>query len=208
MVGDVRVCFVGDSLVAGVGDRQCLGWAGRLAGRAAMAGVPLTYYNLGVRRQTSSDIAARWESECAQRLTADVDARVVFSFGINDTHWENDAVRVPPEESAANLRRLLRRSTELGWTVLVVAPPPGIDDEHNHRTMELDERFTAICDEEQIPYLRIHQPLRNNDIWMRELREGDGYHPDAPGYEQIASLIGPHWLRWLSEPHTGLPVVR
>ncbi|WP_227979094.1 GDSL-type esterase/lipase family protein [Nocardia spumae] len=207
MVGDVRVCFVGDSLVAGVGDRGCLGWAGRLAGRAAAAGVPLTYYNLGVRRQTSSDIAARWEAECAQRLTAGTDARVVFSFGINDTLWENGAVRVPVEESAANLRRLLRRSAELGWTVLVVAPPPCADAEHNSRTVELDDRFTEICDRERVSYLRIHQPLRHNDIWMRELRAGDGYHPDAPGYEQIASLIGPHWLRWLSEPGTRLPVV-
>lgn len=32
---DVRVCFVGDSFVAGVGDAQHLGWAGRLQ-RTAM----------------------------------------------------------------------------------------------------------------------------------------------------------------------------
>ncbi len=207
MVRDVRVCFVGDSLVAGLGDPQCLGWAGRLAGRATAAGIPLTYYNLGVRRQTSSDIAARWEAECGQRLSGEVDARVVFSFGVNDTLWENGAIRVPADESAANLRRMLRRCAELDWTVLMIAPPPCIDDEQNTRTVELDDRFTEMCSGEQVQYLRVHQPLRHNDIWMRELRVGDGYHPGAPGYEQLAAMIGPHWLQWLTEPRTRLPTV-
>ena len=31
-VRDLRVCFVGDSYVAGVGDTAGLGWVGRLAG--------------------------------------------------------------------------------------------------------------------------------------------------------------------------------
>lgn len=205
------MCFVGDSLVAGVGDRHCLGWAGRLAGRAAAAGVPLTYYNLGVRRQTSSDIAARWEAECGPRLAlaeaVECDARVVFSFGVNDTVCENGRMRVPAEESAANLRRLLRRSAELGWHVLVVAPPPNTDTEHNARIAGLDEAFTEIAAQESVPYLRVHQPLLQNDIWMREVSAGDGYHPAAPAYEQFASIIAPHWLRWLSEPRTTLPVV-
>lgn len=207
MVRDVRVCFVGDSLVAGLGDPQCLGWAGRLAGRAVAAGLPLSYYNLGVRRQTSSDIAARWESECAQRLPAGIDARVVFSFGVNDTVWEGDGVWVPADESAANLRRVLRRCAELGWKALVVAPPPNIDDEHNARITELDDRFTEICGREQVPYLRVHQPLRQNDTWMRELQAADGYHPGAAAYEQFAATIAPHWLQWLSEPRAVLPVV-
>lgn len=44
---DVRVCVLGDSFVAGVGDMSGLGWVGRLAGRAAEKSVALTGYHPG-----------------------------------------------------------------------------------------------------------------------------------------------------------------
>ncbi|MFI5778315.1 GDSL-type esterase/lipase family protein [Nocardia sp. NPDC051570] len=207
MSRDVRICFVGDSLVAGLGDRQCLGWPGRLAARAIGAGRPVTYYNLGVRAQTSADIAARWESECEQRLPEGIDARVVFSFGINDTLLDEGKVRVPTERSLADLTAILRRAKARRWETMVVAPPPVIDDEQNGRIEKLDAHFTEICEAEDIPYVRIHQPLRHSEIWMREMSAGDGYHPGAAGYEEFAALIVPLWLLWLSEPGSGLPVV-
>jgi len=199
---------VGDSLVAGVGDGQHLGWAGRLAVRASAAGRPLTYYNLGVRRQTSADIAARWEAECVQRLPADTDARVVFSFGVNDTAIEDGRIRVSERDSVANLIAMLERAAERGWAALVVAPPPNVDDEHNARTEALDAQFTEVCAAQDIPYVRVHQPLRQNATWMRACGEADGYHPGAAGYEEFAALIVPHWLLWLAEPGSALPVVR
>jgi acyl-CoA thioesterase I len=204
---DVRICFVWDSLVAGVGDGQCLGWTGRLAARADGAGQPLTYYNLGVRRQTSADVAARWERECEQRLPADTDARVVFSFGLNDTMIEDGRIRVVEQDSVANLTTMLRRAAERGWTALVVAPPPIIDDEHNLRTEKLDALFSEVSAAHGVPYVRVHQPLRQNATWMSAVGAGDGYHPGAAGYEEFAALIVPHWLLWLSEPGSALPVV-
>jgi len=208
VVRDVRICFVGDSLVAGVGDGQCLGWAGRLAVRAAGAGQPLTYYNLGVRRQTSADVAARWEAECAPRLSAETDARVVFSFGVNDAVVEDGRVRVPVPDSAANLTAILRRTAERGWTALVVAPPPNADDEHNRRIGELDASYSEVCAAQDVPYVRVHQPLLHNHTWMRAVRDADGYHPGAAGYEEFAALMVPYWLLWLAEPGSALPVVR
>ncbi|MBF6328885.1 GDSL-type esterase/lipase family protein [Nocardia transvalensis] len=207
MTRDVRICFVGDSLMAGLGDRQCLGWAGRLAARAIGAGRPVTYYNLGVRGQTSADIAARWEAECEQRLPEGIDARVVFSFGVNDTLLEDGRIRVPTEDSVSYLSTMLRRARARQWETLVVAPPPVGDDEHNGRIEKLDSHFTETCEAEDVPYVRIHQPLRHSDVWMRELSAGDGFHPSAAGYEEFASLIVPLWLLWLSEPGSGLPVV-
>jgi acyl-CoA thioesterase-1 len=56
---DIRICFIGDSYVHGTGDDDCLGWAGRLCAAARRAGHNVTYYNLGVRRETSADIACR-----------------------------------------------------------------------------------------------------------------------------------------------------
>jgi acyl-CoA thioesterase-1 len=60
---DLRICFIGDSFVAGVGDETALGWTGRLLARSAEAGRPATGYNLGIRRNTSTDIRARLRDE-------------------------------------------------------------------------------------------------------------------------------------------------
>ncbi|WP_319942954.1 DUF459 domain-containing protein [Nocardia aurantia] len=208
MTRDVRICFVGDSLVAGLGDKQCLGWAGRLAVRAIGAGQPLSYYNLGVRRQTSADIAARWENECAQRLPDGVDARVVFCFGVNDAMAENGRVRVEPEQSAEHLGEILRRARAREWPTLVIAPPPNADAEHTDRVEKLGEILGEVCDRADVPYIRVFEPLRHSTTWMREVTAGDGYHPSATGYEDFAALIVPHWLLWLAEPGPRLPIVR
>ena len=65
---DVRICFIGDSFTNGTGDETCLGWAGHLSTEAITDERTITYYNLGIRRNTSKDILQRWEQECAQRL--------------------------------------------------------------------------------------------------------------------------------------------
>jgi acyl-CoA thioesterase I len=82
--GDHRVCFVGDSFVQGTGDTAGGGWVRRVTAAAAGAGCDITAYNLGVRRDTSADIAARWQAECDARLRAECSPYLVFSFGAND----------------------------------------------------------------------------------------------------------------------------
>ncbi|HET6502949.1 MAG TPA: GDSL-type esterase/lipase family protein [Amycolatopsis sp.] len=93
---DLRVCFVGDSFVAGVGDPGHQGWVGRIAARTEHTGRPLTTYNLGVRRDTSANVLARWHVECAPRLPAGCAAMIVLSFGVNDTMLEDGRPRVAP----------------------------------------------------------------------------------------------------------------
>ncbi|MQY23981.1 hypothetical protein NRB20_71140 [Nocardia sp. RB20] len=176
--------------------------------RAAGAGQPLTSYNLGVRGQTSADVASRWERECEPRLSPESDARVVFSFGVNDMVLADGRPRVSAADSAANLTAILRRATERGWTSLVVAPPPNADAEHNRRIGELDAFYSEICAAQDVPYVRVHQPLLHNQTWMRAVNEADGYHPSAAGYEEFAALMVPYWLLWLAEPGSTLPVVR
>ncbi|MEV6334345.1 GDSL-type esterase/lipase family protein [Nocardia vinacea] len=198
MWNDLRVCFIGDSFVAGVGDPQCLGWVGRLAAQTYANGQPLTAYNLGVRMQTSTEILGRWQTECAPRFPDGSDARLVVSFGVNDTMFIDRLPRVAPEQSAANLSELLTQAAE--FPVLVVAPPPIDDAEQNARTAALDEYFAEICAAAAVPYVRVHQPLRDSAVWMREVRAGDGAHPGAAGYDELAALIHPHWREWLAWP--------
>jgi lysophospholipase L1-like esterase len=199
---DLRICFVGDSFIAGAGDPEHLGWVGRIAARSHLAGQSLTSYNLGVRRQTSRDILARWHAECAPRLPVGCDCRVVTSFGVNDTTYEDDVPRIQPEDSAAHLSALLNAIAAAGWDALVVGPPPVSDHQQNQRTARLNSAFSGICSSKVVAYVNVLEPLLASDTWMTEVHEGDGSHPGAGGYQALAELVWPHWLAWSQEPAT------
>jgi hypothetical protein len=62
-VTDQRLLFFGDSLVAGVGDPTGAGWVGRVVAASFTSGLGLTAYNLGIRGETSEQIASRWRVE-------------------------------------------------------------------------------------------------------------------------------------------------
>ncbi|WP_433079209.1 GDSL-type esterase/lipase family protein [Dactylosporangium sp. CA-052675] len=190
MSSDVRVCFLGDSFVAGVGDPQCLGWAGRLAALAHRRGTPLTAYNLGIRRDTSADVLARWRAECTPRLPAGCDARLVLSFGVNDT-----VQGLPAAGSTGRLRTLLTDAA--AWPRLVVGPPPVDDEPVNRALAALDESFAEACRDLRVPYVSTLPALVRDPVWMREVRAGDGAHPGAAGYEALTRLVAPAWVRWL-----------
>src|SRR5687767_2146287 len=125
---DIRICFVGDSFVNGTCDPDYLGWTGRVCLVARQSGYDLTSYNLGVRRDTSTDIASRWRDECLRRLPTSCDGRIVFSFGVNDTTVEHGATRVSTEQSLINTRKVLSTSVSL-YPTLMVGPPPIADAE-------------------------------------------------------------------------------
>jgi len=92
-IGDRRVLFFGDSFVAGVGDPTGLGWVGRVVAASHAAGAAMTAYNLGVRGETSVEVAVRWRAESRPRMVADAGYGVVFSFGVNPSAPRHRAVR-------------------------------------------------------------------------------------------------------------------
>jgi len=191
---DRRVCFVGDSFVAGVGDPEHRGWVGRIVAESHRDGRPVTAYNLGVRRDTSEDVRRRLPAETAARWVADCDNRLVISFGVNDTTEVDGAVRVAPERSVANLRGIAEYAAAQGVPLLVIGPPPVADRDQNDRIEALDERFS----EEAFPYVSVFGALHLERDWMRAVVLGDGAHPGAEGYNLLAELVLPAWEDWLS----------
>jgi acyl-CoA thioesterase I len=191
---DTRICFIGDSYVQGTGDPDCLGWTGRLCVNARQAGRNLTGYNLGVRRETSRDIARRWLAECECRLPATTENYVVFSFGANDVTIEDGAPRVPENETLANLRVILDAATAR-YRTLVVGPPAVPDDSHNARLASLSQRMGEVATQMRVPYFALFPLTVNNAQWMEEVRGNDGAHPRAAGYAGIAALLQ-SWQGW------------
>jgi lysophospholipase L1-like esterase len=191
---DHRICFVGDSFVNGTCDPECLGWAGRLSRSARANGFNLTSYNLGIRRETSLDIAARWLAECKPRLPDFCRPYVVFSFGVNDTMMDGAAVRVAESLSVASARRIWRDAQAL-YPVLVVGPPPVNDKAQNNRIQALSILYAQAAQKDNIPYLPVFDTLLNEMAWMGEVARNDGSHPGAKGYGRLAELVQ-EWSLW------------
>jgi lysophospholipase L1-like esterase len=189
-----RICFVGDSFVNGTGDDACLGWSGRVCAAARRAGHDVTFYNLGIRRETSADVAARWAQEVATRLPDAEQGRLVFSFGTNDATAIDQGTRLQPEQSVANLQRILETATTQFQT-LVVGPPPSPDPALDARVAMLSERFADVCQTLAVPYLPVHAALTATGTWCAEASAGDGAHPNERGYHELARLVQA-WSAW------------
>lgn len=197
MTSDIRICFLGDSLVNGTGDDSALGWAGRLCARARRRGFPITYYNLGVRRETSCEILSRWKDECMRRLPPSCDGRIVISCGVNDTTMEDGRTRVAPELTLAAVRQLCNEAAAL--PLLMVGPPPVGDDSQNARIATLSTQLERQARDLGRPYIDIFRALMADDRYSQSVREQDGAHPSSRGYELIAEIVSASPLWWFHE---------
>ena len=191
---DLRICFVGDSFVAGTNDPECLGWAGRLSALARHRGYNLTHYNLGIRGDTSGDIASRWHAEVACRLPKDCRPFVVFSFGVNDTTMENGCRRVEEAQSIENTRHMLGTARKR-YSALLIGPPPIADMEQNERVCRLSQVMGEVAAEEGVPFLPTFDSLIEDRVWMAEVSADDGAHPRAAGYVELAARVD-RWPAW------------
>ncbi|OAB62670.1 lipase [Leptolyngbya valderiana BDU 20041] len=194
MNSDIRIGFVGDSFVLGTGDEKSLGWVGRVCADACRQGYNVTGYNLGIRRDTSRDILQRWRDECDRRLPQNSDARVVFSFGTNDTAIEAGKPRVSASESRENTVEILTAAKQR-YPTLFISPPPAIDRAQNQRIFELTRDISQLCSRLEIPYIDVHSVLLADRNYHCEVAETDGSHPRRRGYRKLAKLIltSPVW---------------
>jgi acyl-CoA thioesterase I len=194
-----RILFFGDSHVAGVGDPDGLGWVSRVATASAAAGIPFTPYNLGVRGETSVQVASRWQAEATPIISSEAECRVVFSFGVNDTTLVDGRVRVEPDRSLAALGAILEQADELVLSTFVVGPAPIADDEQTERIASLSAAFRDSCRKRSIPFVDMVSALRGSATWIGEVTAAaDGSHPTAPGYELLAeAVLAAGWVEWL-----------
>jgi lysophospholipase L1-like esterase len=200
----MRICFFGDSFVNGAGDDEALGWVGRLCAAERRAGLDLTAYNLGVRRDTSADVRTRWRREAKARLPHGLDGRLVFSFGLNDGA-DSDAgtgPRVARSRTLKNAKTILREASALAPT-LMIGPLPVTDSrERNAEIVALSDGLHRHCVRREAPFLSLVAFAETHyDLWRAEAAAGDGIHPNARSYAALAETIGasPAWRTWLGK---------
>lgn len=189
----MRLIAFGESFVVGAGDPDHLGWVGRaIVGRRE-----ISLYNLGIRRETSDLLAARWEGEARLRLVDYEPMRIVFSFGCNDSHLEDGAPRVAVAQTLKTARAMLTGARALA-PVLMVGPPPVADPGVCARTEALNAALLDLCARLRIPFIDVFRPLEAGGVWQAEAAAWDGAHPGAAGYQQMADLVAAHpaWRRF------------
>src|SRR3954467_13056491 len=154
---DMRLIFIGDSIVAGSGDDECRGWVGRVGTGSRRAGIDHTPYNLGIGGDTAADVLARWEQEVTRRLNPDIENRLVIQVGVNDAR---DGVERPPDDSVRDLRAFVEAVRGIALEPLVVGPIPTAQAAESERIGELSQRFAELCGELGSSYVEVHAALR------------------------------------------------
>ena len=198
----MRLCFVGDSFVPGVGDEQALGWVGRVVSAVHNRMVDRTAYNLGVRRDTSGDVRVRWQQEVNARQKSDVPLKLCFSFGANDCADDgHGAPRIPMAEAIANTEAVLSAAVKMA-SVVMIGPLPILDDAAaDARIAELDQELATVCRAVGVPYLPVFDEMSNYQAWTDGAALGDGTHPNGAGYQALAWYVWKWqafqwWIEW------------
>jgi acyl-CoA thioesterase-1 len=190
-MSDLRAVFLGDSYMAGVGDDSALGWIGRVAAAARGEGADLTVYNLGVRRETGPEIAARTTAELAPRLRHGDAYAVVAAFGGNDI-----ALGVPLEASLEAAGRIIDLAREWKAEPFLMSPPrfpAHVGDDAAAAAMTAG--LAAVCLRKGAAFLDLRTSGCDWDLFWREADAGDGVHPNAGGYASVAAVVA-SWTPW------------
>ncbi len=176
-------------------------------------GVDLTVYPLGVRGDTSEDVARRWQAEAEARLPTIFPRALVFQFGLNDCAvrtWDDGrSERRVSLERSLDCTRTALGSAAARFPTLMIGPAP-VDDSRpgpqlvaglqqrirNDDIRDLDARLEVAAQSVAVPYLSVFVALERDEGWRRADHVlGDGVHPSDEGYEVLAGLID-GWPAW------------
>lgn len=192
----LRICVIGDELVAGVGDPKGLGWVGRVNARTPLD-PPAVVMTLAVPGETTTALSGRWEAETASRLdpAAPEGGLLVIALGSADLDAGVSLAR-----SRLNLANILDVADQRRLRTFVVGPPPTSHHELE-RHAELSSAFADVALRRRVPYVETCTPLARHEQWLADLAAGDGRTPGQAGYGLIAWLVlHAGWHRWLGLP--------
>lgn len=77
----------------------------------------------------------------------------------------------------------------LGLGSFVVGPPPVGDLQGDDRVAELSVAFASVAAARDVRFVSVIEPLRSSPVWRGQADVGDGVHPAAGGYQELARLV-------------------
>lgn len=172
----------GDSLTVGVGGTpETGGFVGILSKRLE---TPLLMR--GISGNTTVDALARLN----QDVLSERPAIVVVLLGGNDY-----LKRIPPAETFANLRTIIKKIQDDGATVLLLGVRGGLLADH------FDAEFETLADESGVVFVPnvLEEIIGNNALLSDEV------HPNDAGYLKIADKVAPALLGLLEAQKLNKP---
>ncbi|WP_435300556.1 GDSL-type esterase/lipase family protein [Timonella sp. A28] len=195
-ISELRLCAVGDELVAGVGDPRALGWLGRVVARTRTQSTTVVM-PLAVPSETTTGLSARWENEFNLRTAPNshTDHRLIIGLGHSDISADLSVAR-----SRLNLANILDVADERRIPTLVVGPPPTIPS-LAPAIGELSAAFADVAQRRRVPYVDTFSPLVDHEQWNADLAASNGPYPGQAGYGLMAWLVlHTGWHTWLGLP--------
>jgi acyl-CoA thioesterase I len=186
-----------------------LGWPGRACAAIAEHGHAVTYYNLGVRGDTTADVLRRWQTECECRLSPQSSGALVFGFGLNDSVRDDAGQSRVDWTTTSHAAREILRSAAAWRPTLLVGPAPVIDGPAprpvggrqwylSQEAIELmASRLEILAAEEGVPFLNLSNSLADSAAWREDLEKSDCVHPTSAGYDLIAEKVI-EWAEFLA----------
>jgi acyl-CoA thioesterase I len=182
----LTIVALGDSLTAGYGLDQNVGFVPQLQGWLVAQGRDVKVVNAGVSGDTTAGGLARLDWS----LSEDADALIVNLGG-------NDLLRgLDPAGSRANLDAILAKAAGRGLPVLLVGlRAPGnygaaYKDAFDAIFPELAAKYGALVTENYfLPLID-----QNTRLLDPALMQADGIHPNAKGVAVLVAVLGPKVL--------------
>ena len=193
----MRICVIGDELVAGVGDPRGLGWVGRVIARTAFVAPPLVM-TLAMPGETTAALASRWEGEVKPRLSREEPNRLVIGVGAADASSGLSTAR-----SRLNLANIVDQAMHMNMNPLVVGPPPltGADRQQLKR---LSDACQEVCQRRGLPFVDVLTPLSGHAEWDEDMVTSNAQTmagallPGQAGFGMMAWVVlHSGWYQWV-----------
>ncbi len=193
-MNDIRLCVIGDELVAGTGDPRALGWIGRVLART---NVPETMnvFPLAMPGESTTEMSQRWENECMPRFKDGADNRLIIAVGKQDVETGLSTPR-----TRLNLANMVDVSTQLGIKVMIVGPPP-LQTSDSRQLSEVVRACREVAERRSIPFVDTFSPLLTHDQWHDDLAMSQTGLPNQAGYGLLAWIVlHNNWFEWIGLP--------
>ncbi|MDD7384581.1 MAG: GDSL-type esterase/lipase family protein [Actinomycetaceae bacterium] len=191
MSSEKHVVFLGDELVAGLGDPRAQGWVGRVMAHTYTA-PPILAMPLVFAHATTAQLADTGLKEAQARYSSEADSRLVIGLGSHDIDAQISLAR-----SRLYLANLLDDAARTNFQTYVVGPPPRYDVPAE-ALERMNQAFLSVCARRQVPYVNCFDPLFAHEQWRTDMYVSRSYTPRQAGYALMAWLVmHTGWHEWL-----------
>lgn len=189
----MNICIFGDSITWGAFLPFRGAWANLLRNYLESLNDKIALYDLGIDRNTSTDLLRRFDEEAKER-NADL---IIFAIGINDSAYRkiNSSPITTPQLFKKNINELINKARKFTKNIIFVGLVKGDDSKtiplarsttgkcyDKENTKKYNEIIKKICESEGISFIDLFNLLNDEDF-------DDGLHPNLGGHQKMFEAV-------------------